>query len=56
MIKIKFSALIKQVTSKALVSLDKEYRVLLQGGDKEMAKLTEAPADAEVEVSISYGK
>lgn len=50
--KYKFKALIKKVTSKALVSLDKGYEVILQGGDKEMGKLIDAPADKEVEICI----
>ena len=48
----KFRALIKKVSSKALVSLDKSYQVLLQGEDKGMAALIDAPADQELEITI----
>lgn len=47
-IEIEFIALIKEVKSKALVSLDKGFEVKLQGSDKIIAKLFDAPADQEV--------
>lgn len=50
----KFRALVKKVSSKALVSLDKSYQILLQGEDKSMAALVNAPADQEAEVTIIY--
>ena len=52
--KVKFKALIKKVTSKALASLDKGYQVTLQGGDRRMAELVNAPADEEVEITVKY--
>ena len=50
----KFNALIKKVSSKALVSLDKSYQILLQGEDNRMAALIEAPPDQEAEITITY--
>jgi len=54
MVEIRFRALIKKVGSKALVSLDKSYQILLQGEDKRMAELINAPADQEAKVTIKY--
>ena len=50
----KFRALVKEVHSKALVSLDKSYQILLQGEDDRMAELINAPADQEAEIIIKY--
>ena len=53
---IEFRALVKKVTSKALVSLDKSYQVVFEGEDKEIGKLIDAPADETVIVSVKYGE
>ena len=55
MVQVEFKALIKQVKSKALVSLDKSYEIILQGEAKAMGELVKAPSDEMVEVVISYG-
>jgi len=52
----KFRALVKEVHSKALVSLDKSYQILLQGEDSQMGELINAPADQEAEVIIKYSE
>jgi len=52
--KVEFSALIKEVKAKALVSLDKGYEVKIQGSNPEMAKLTQTPADGEVKITIEW--
>ncbi len=51
---IEFRALVKKVTSKALVSLDKSYQVILESEDKDMGKLVNAPADREVKIIVEY--
>lgn len=51
---VKFKALVKKFTAKALVSLDKSYQILLETGDKEVIGLADAPADREMEVIVSY--
>ena len=49
-----FRALVKKVGSKALVSLDKSYQILLQGEDGRMSGLINAPADQEAEITVKY--
>ena len=51
---IHFQALLKKVSGKALISLDKEYDVLLRGGNSIMGLLFQAPSDAEVDVVIKW--
>lgn len=53
---IKFQALIKKFTSKALASGDKGYEVVIQGEDSNMKQLADAPADSLVEISIDLTK
>ena len=52
--KVKFDALVKECKSKALVSLDKEYEVKLQGANLNMALLAHAPADNQVKVTVEW--
>ena len=50
---VQFNALIKQVKSKALVSGDKGYEVLLQGESPYMGLLVNAPADRQIICKIT---
>ena len=50
--KIVFSALVKEVFAKALVSGDKGYRVILQGEDPNMFAAGAFPGDQQVRVTI----
>lgn len=52
--KTQFTALVKQSTSKALVSGDKSYRALLETHDARMNDLTQAPANAHVKVIVEW--
>jgi len=54
MSEITFNALIKKVTVKSLASLDKGYEVVLQGEDKGMSKLVDAPSDEQVTIKVIY--
>lgn len=54
MVKVEFPALVKSFNSKALVSLDKSYRVELIGENPDMIKLAFAPADKPVKVTIEW--
>jgi len=51
-IKVVFSALVKEVFIKALVSGDKSFRVVMQGDDIAMAQAGAFPADQHVKVTI----
>ena len=49
-----FHALVKKVEVKSLVSLDKGFRVTLDGNDIAMGDLIQAPSDKEVSVSVEW--
>lgn len=50
--KIEFVAIVKQVISKSLVSLDKSVRILLETGDLSTLDVGKWPADETVTVTI----
>ena len=47
-----FTAQIKQVSSKSLVSLDKEAQIVLRTGDMWVMDLGKLPADTNVKVRV----
>jgi hypothetical protein len=53
---LSFIAVVKEVKSKALVSLDKSVRVLLETEDVETLELGKWPADETVTVKIVRNK
>ena len=53
--KIQFTAIVKEVKCKALVSLDKGYEIRLQGEEAEMGKAMDVPADQTANVTIEWG-
>jgi len=50
--KIEFVAIVKQVSSKSLVSLDKSARILLETGELSVLDVGKWPADETVSVTI----
>jgi len=50
--KIEFVAIVKQVSSKSLVSLDKSARILLETGELGVLDVGKWPADETVSVTI----
>ena len=49
-----FQALVKKVSAKALVSLDKEFEIILRTQDVVAGQLVTAPADQMVEIIVKY--
>lgn len=52
MVKVEFDALVKNVSSKALVSGDKSFKIELVGEDGRMLECGTLPGDAMVKVTI----
>ena len=52
--KVEFQALVKELKSKALVSLDKGFEVKLRGEDPNMGLLAFAPAGTTAKITIEW--
>jgi len=50
---VQFLALVKKAESKALVSGDKAFQIVLRGSDPRMGEVILAPANEEVSVTIN---